>query len=66
MIVRDTNRRAVLLAAARGVYHDDSWFRGEAAEAELIAAEEERTTKWEAVLTLGDESVVAAPASGIG
>lgn len=51
---------AVRLAAAHGVHHDDSWFRGEATEAELLGAEEERTTKWEAVLMLGDESVVAA------
>ena len=51
---------AVRLAAARGVHDDGSWFRGEATEAELIAAEEERTTAWEAVLMLGDESVVAA------
>jgi hypothetical protein len=51
---------AVRLAAARGVHRDDSWFRAEGTEAELIMAEEERTTKWEAVLMLGDESVVAA------
>jgi hypothetical protein len=51
---------AVRLAAARGVHDDDSWFRGEATEAELIAAEEERTGKWELVLMLGDDSVVAA------
>ncbi|MFI6161502.1 hypothetical protein ACIA59_16335 [Micromonospora haikouensis] len=51
---------AVRLAAARGVHRDDSWFRAEGTEAELIEAEEERTTKWEAVLMLGDESVVAA------
>ncbi|MEH1130597.1 hypothetical protein [Micromonospora sp. CPCC 206061] len=51
---------AVRLAAQRGVYENDVWFGGEASELELIAAEEERTTKWEAVLMLGDDSVVAA------
>ncbi|MFC0100992.1 hypothetical protein ACFFKH_26185 [Micromonospora marina] len=51
---------AVRLAATRGVYQDDFWFGGETSEAELIDAEEERTTKWEAVLMLGDEAVVAA------
>ncbi|WP_346535582.1 hypothetical protein [Micromonospora sp. DPT] len=51
---------AVRLAATRGVYKDDFWFGGETSEAGLIDAEEERTTKWEAVLMLGDEAVVAA------
>ena len=58
--IKKTISIAVRLAAARGVHRDDSWFRAEGTEAELIEAEEERTTKWEAVLMLGDESVVAA------
>ncbi|WP_329108204.1 hypothetical protein OG792_06205 [Micromonospora sp. NBC_01699] len=51
---------AVRLAAKRGVYHDNFWFGGETSDGELILAEEERTTKWEAVLMLGDDAVVAA------
>lgn len=51
---------AVRLAAKRGVYEDDFWFGGEITEADLLMAEEERTTRWEAVLMLGDDAVVAA------
>ncbi|MEU7753729.1 hypothetical protein [Micromonospora sp. NPDC049171] len=51
---------AVRLAAKRGVYEDDLWFGGEVNEADLLMAEEERTTRWEAVLMLGDDAVVAA------
>lgn len=58
--IKKTISIAVRLAATRGVHRDDSWFRAGGTEAELIEAEEERTTKWEAVLMLGDESVVAA------
>ncbi|MEU4472447.1 hypothetical protein [Micromonospora sp. NPDC023888] len=51
---------AVRLAAKRGVYEDDLWFGGEINEADLLMAEENRTTRWEAVLMLGDDAVVAA------
>ncbi|MEU6074012.1 hypothetical protein [Micromonospora sp. NPDC047074] len=51
---------AVRLAAKRGVYEDDFWFAGEVGEADLLVAEEERTTRWEAVLMLGDDEVVAS------
>ncbi|MEV1073878.1 hypothetical protein [Micromonospora parva] len=51
---------SVRLAAKRGVYEDDFWFGGDINERDLLTAEDERTTRWEAVLMLGDDAVVAA------
>lgn len=51
---------SVRLAAKRGVYEDDFWFGADVDETDLLRAEDERTTRWEAVLMLGDDAVVAA------
>ncbi|MEU8821384.1 hypothetical protein [Actinoplanes sp. NPDC048796] len=51
---------SVRLASARGVYPDDSWLAGKSTLEDLVEAEEQRTLKWEAVLLLGDENVIAA------
>lgn len=51
---------AVRLAAQRGVYPDDDVISPEYKIVDLAAAEDERTIKWEAVLMLGDDSVVIA------
>jgi hypothetical protein len=51
---------AVRLAAVRGIYPDDEWFGRDSTVEDLAEAEEQRTLKWEAVLLLGSNEVIAA------
>lgn len=58
--VKKTITITVRLAAHRGVHPDTDALDPAEGEPALAAAEEERTIKWEAVLLLGTEEIVAA------